>query len=322
MIRYKGKEYADKNVAVLLAAYNGAVYLEDQLRSLVNQSCEDFVCFIHDDGSGDGTDRVIEKFCVAYPDKFVYMGSGRCGGAKQNFMYMLKEIQADYIMFCDQDDYWMEDKIWQSLKRMEAGSDEYGKETPLCVYSDVKVVDSDLNLIAPSYFEYMGKNPDANGLIDLLKTNVTVGCTMMINSALRDEAIGLRNIENIFMHDWWCALLCSLTGEFLCIREPLVLYRQHEGNTVGAHARAGITGKLKRLRNLRGWITIRRMKTDRPRNFAKELLGVLPETNPQYEFLHQLAEIGSQRKLKRIRFYTENELFIKNSNRILQLFFV
>lgn len=322
MIRYKDKIYSNKDVAILLATYNGERYLEEQLNSLLKQSFSEFVCFIHDDGSTDRSEAIINRYCSAYPDKFVNVGSERCGGAKQNFMFLLREIQADYVMFCDQDDYWMAEKVKKTLDVMKGLEEKYGTQTPLCVYSDLKVVDSRLETIADSYFMYMGKNPNANGLIDLLKVNVTVGCTMMINLALRKETIKLQNDENVFMHDWWCALICSAIGKFGFISEPLMLYRQHEGNAVGAHSASNLVGKLRKLADFSKWVRFRRMKMNRPRNFAKELITVIPAENSQYEFLCLLAKIESQGKIKRAHFYFENDLFIENSNKVVQLIFV
>ncbi|MCD8326430.1 MAG: glycosyltransferase family 2 protein [Lachnospiraceae bacterium] len=307
--------------AILLATYNGEKYLGEQLESLVRQSCSDFVCYIHDDASSDETVRIIEDYCTLYPQMFVFLGSSKCGGAKNNFFYLLKHVKSQYYMFCDQDDYWLEDKVERSLNNLKVLESQYGRNIPLCVYADAIITDENLNMAASSYFRKSRKDAEANSLTELLKTNVAVGCTMAFNRALRDEAIIVQNLDNIFMHDWWCVLLCSLSGKMKCIQEPLSMYRQHGDNTVGLKDRS-VSGRLKKVLSWRSWRSYWKMRTERPRRFATELAAIMPKDNVNYDFLEQLALIGEKRKITRIRFYFKNDLFSSTDNKIIQLLFL
>ena len=133
-------------VEILLATYNGKKYLKQQLDSLLNQTFEDFKIIIRDDSSKDKTMDIIMEYKEKYPEKIkVIEDDVKCGSSVSNFMQLIKHATAPYIMFCDQDDYWLPNKIEISLKKMR--QEENDKNKPILIYTDYKVVDSNLNSI-------------------------------------------------------------------------------------------------------------------------------------------------------------------------------
>ncbi len=319
MLVYGGKEYPNTGTAILVATFNGEKYLREQLDSLVVQTTQNFICFLHDDVSSDRTVEIVEEYCERYPEKFVYLGSQKCGGAKQNFFYMLGLVDADYILFCDQDDVWLPMKIERCLSEMHNLEKVYGKDAPLCVYSDLMAVDEKMNTMEDSLWGEFGNK---NKTLDLMKNNVLKGCVMMINSDLRAEMLKFKNLDNISMHDWWGGLVCSLLGEMTYIPESLVLYRQHADNVIGAQLEKNYSKKIKNLFSLRKWIKGKQEWINRRRRYALELLELIPEDHPQYVFLKQLANIGEKNKIARLRFYFKNDLIIQTSSLLYQLMFI
>ena len=103
-----------RKLAILLATYNGERYLQEQIDSLYRQTYKDWVLYIHDDGSTDGTCGIISKNAAEHGNIVVMEHQGG-HGAKDNFFGMLERVDADYYMFCDQDDVWLEDKVEKSL---------------------------------------------------------------------------------------------------------------------------------------------------------------------------------------------------------------
>ncbi|WP_302579572.1 glycosyltransferase family 2 protein [Clostridium saudiense] len=308
-----------KKVAIIMATYNGENYIEAQLKSIKAQSYTNYCCFIHDDNSNDRTKEILQKFCCQNKEHFVIIDSPPRGGAKENFMYLLKSISADYIMFCDQDDIWFPNKIERTLNEMK--KIENG-ENYVCVHSDLKVVNSELDILNSSYYNYTGKNPNRNRLNHLLIENVVVGCTMMINSNLRTQALKVENENNIFMHDWWIALIAATEGELVFIEEPLMLYRQHEGNSVGAFTSKSFLDKLIQYIYLKKTIDKKFFKINRARKFAKELSNIIDNRNAYYKFIKEYSVIKRESKIKRIKFYYKNKLFNDNKSIFWQLLWV
>ena len=104
-------------VMVLLSAYNGEKYLDTQLQSLREQIYEHVRVIVRDDGSTDNTIKILEKWHNKYPEWLTWY-SGTNIGYKKSFITLLYDApESDYYAFCDQDDFWKEDKWNRPEKR-------------------------------------------------------------------------------------------------------------------------------------------------------------------------------------------------------------
>jgi len=222
------------NIDILLATYNGAAYLPEQLDSLFAQSCQDFRVIARDDGSTDGTVEVLNRYAGFHPDRFVVANNdGRRLGASGSFGALLALSAAGYVMFCDQDDVWLPDKVAVSLAAMRDLERVHGMASPLLVSTDLKVVDDRLAEIAESFWRFSRIHPERlTCLPRVLMQNFATGCTVMVNRPLLDLALPVP-AESV-MHDWWLALVATVFGKTLPIRRATVLYRQHQRNDIGA----------------------------------------------------------------------------------------
>lgn len=220
-------------VDILMATYHGEKYLETQIYSILNQSFQDFRLLICDDHSKDRTSQLLEEFSVKYPDKIVIIKSEKNLGAKGNFSYLMQHAEANYIMFADQDDFWMKEKIEKTLNEMKRLENVHGRLLPLLVHSDLTVVDQDCAVLDNSFWKYSNLKVDSYQKINrFLVQNVVTGCTMMINQNLCKLSFPIP--AESFMHDWWIALVASAFGKIGLVNEPTILYRQHSSNTLGA----------------------------------------------------------------------------------------
>ena len=234
-------------VTVLLAVYNGEKYLSAQIESILCQTEQNFKIIIRDDGSRDNSPAIIKEYAEKYPDKISVMKGTPTGSAATNFATMLEVCDDDYIMFCDQDDVWLPFKIEKTLAAMKSAEGD-NKNIPVLVHGDLSVVDEKLNITAPSFFKFQRLYQQNVSFPHLLVQNYVTGCTVMINRALKQKCGSVP--ENCAMHDWWLALIAQLFGKIVCINEPLMLYRQHTDNQVGAKASYGFALIRRKLATL------------------------------------------------------------------------
>lgn len=235
-------------VDVLLATYNGSKYLVEQLESILAQTYPNVRILISDDGSTDATMEILRQYHARWGTRLVLLPNPSAGkGVIRNFenlmLASLDDGLASWVVFSDQDDVWYPEKIAVTLSEMRRTEGSDGRNTPCLVHSDLVVVDEELAVLSPSFARYQRMMPGACSPLSLLSVNQVTGCTMMVNRALLQMALPLPT-ETI-MHDWWCALI-SGSGRRSFIDTPLMLYRQHGANQVGAKDR-GLTTRLLRM---------------------------------------------------------------------------
>lgn len=233
-------------VIILMATYNGERYLLEQIQSLQNQTYKNWQLIIRDDNSSDRSLKIIEEALTS--DDRISILNDNLGNVKsaQNFSILLEHVKStdSYIMFCDQDDIWMEDKVEKSLIEMKKLEKEFGANKPLVVYGTYRMINENRNYLPLAIPDYSTK-PTLNLL---LSQNYIYGCTMMINNKLLNLSIPIpESAEN---HDYWIVLV-SITnqGLFKYLKEPLLLYRQHESNVSGSFKNSFMLNRLKRIFN-------------------------------------------------------------------------
>ena len=208
-------------VNILLSTYNGEQYLKEQVKSIQDQTYQDWQLLIRDDGSTDGTVEIIQELMAQ--DKrirFINQGAIENLGVIKSFHALLKYEKADLYCFSDQDDVWLPDKI--ALQVAEA--EKHPQEVPLLVYTDLKVVDENLNVQHESMIRTQSDHANTE-LIQELTENTVTGGVAVINHALADLWTGQEK-HALLMHDWYLALLATSFGKLIYIDQPTELYRQ------------------------------------------------------------------------------------------------
>jgi len=242
-------------IAILLPTYNGAQYLQEQLDSLFAQDYENFLIVTRDDGSSDASADIIGKNAARSPEHFHIVESdgeniGACAGFSILMEYVLDKqedlgFDAVYMMFCDQDDVWHRNKVSQSIAALQALEKRYPFRACL-VHSDLRVVNETLEPIANSFFTYQGLRPKKRSFARFLVSNSVTGCTAIVNEKLAAMATPIP--KQAIMHDWWLALLSAAFGHIETIDAPLIDYRQHQQNTVGAKPYASSKWSVRKIK--------------------------------------------------------------------------
>lgn len=237
-------------VDIIMATYNGEMYISEQIDSILNQTYKNFKLYIRDDGSSDNTIEIIKKYVNLYPNKIVLVEDNKANlGSIGNFNELISYSKNKYCMFCDQDDIWLNNKIEITLKEMKNLELNHGQNTPILIHTDLKVVNNELEIIEESFWNYTGINPNLNTYNRLLVMNTVTGCTMMINDSLK-QIIG-HIPKECEMHDWWIAIVASVTGKIGVLNEQTILYRQHNNNVAGAVSKNGYANKIRKIFELK-----------------------------------------------------------------------
>ena len=216
-------------ISILLSTYNGEKYLKEQLDSLFSQSYKDFEIIARDDGSSDETINILKSYNIKILDTDKNLGAKLSFSTLLN--YAVKNTDAEYFMFCDQDDIWKSDKIEKTINMMKE-LEKTNSNLPLLVHTDLEVVDEKLNVLNKSFWKYEKRDPSLNSINRLIMQSTVTGCTMMINRKLAELSLPVS--ENSIMHDWWISMVASSFGKIAYLEESTISYRQHSSNDTGS----------------------------------------------------------------------------------------
>lgn len=234
-------------IDVLLSTYNGEKYIREQIDSLILQTYPDWHLLIRDDGSSDRTLELINYYQKKYPEKIKIIEDSY-GNIKptNSFAVLLEYTTAPYIMFCDQDDIWLPDKIELTYLKMKKLENDY-VSLPLLVFSDLKLYADDGRIISDSFIKYQNMKPDVvYNTWMCMAMSVVPGCTIMINHIAKKCVLP---IPSFMVHDYWIVTMISYYGKCEFIDAPTIYYRIHQHNSVGIN-NVGKSYLISKIRNI------------------------------------------------------------------------
>lgn len=285
-------------VLILLTTYNGQRFIGEMIDSLLVQDHKSIHIVISDDCSTDDTPQIVSDYASRFPDMITFYQSNlKFGNAQAHFLHLLEQFHdADYIMFCDQDDVWHPDKVSRTLQFVKQA--EPDTPCPILAHTDLHVVDEHLEQIHPSFCRYSNIDGTRIAFNQLLVHNVVTGCTVMLNRELANLATSRTfDKKSVIMHDWWLAILAAACGRVVFLNEPTIEYRQHNSNTVGAQ-------NVRSLSFLWSWITARKMK--------KSMTLCLQQARSLYEAYQDFLPADAKETLAAFLSTEKKNIFARN----------
>ena len=234
-----------EKIDILLATYNGEEYIKEQIDSILNQTYSNFRLLISDDNSTDKTLEIIRDY-EKKDDRIKVFENKENSGVIKNFEFLLKQVESDLYMLSDQDDVWYENKIEETYRKLKEDDADL-------VFTDLEVVDENLNTIYSSMNNYKGLTNKINKTIGSYKLvylyNVITGCTILSKKKFIKEILPLPNDTKNLLHDMWIGLVIALKGKISYLNKPTIKYRQHGTNEIGTKKVSNEMNSIKEIRD-------------------------------------------------------------------------
>jgi rhamnosyltransferase len=284
-------------VAVLLAAFNGARWLKEQVNSILTQKNVEISLFVSVDQSSDETEAIVSALCDQFPQIKALEFGHKFGGAALNFYHLFQKVDLhpfEYIALADQDDIWLPEKLWRAIS---------------CI-SVLKADAYSSNAIA--YWDNGNKTSiskaQAQTTWDFLFEAAGPGCTYVFSQSL---ALQIQNMliqkaalaEQVWMHDWlFYAFTRSKKLRWFIDEQSLILYRQHSLNQVGANI--GMRAFIKRSNKvLSGWALGQSLQIAKTLNLDHLDFINQWKSGSRVAYLHLAKESWQCRRKLRDKFY-------------------
>ena len=283
-------------ISIAMCTYNGAEFLPAQLQSIIAQSRPADEIVICDDSSTDNTRNLLEKFAAESSIPVTLHFNDQNLGSLKNFERAITLCTGDVIALSDQDDVWRSDKL-RLFETVLNNSPSAG-----IVFSDAAIVDEQLNPLHRRMWDEVGFDAHKRKLVktgralEVLVTGWTVtGATMAFRS--RFVKLSLPIPEEIAMiHDGWIALTIAAVADVVAIDEPLIQYRQHAQQQIGAPARKEAAPELHGLQAIE--------TAFRRRNSSAELHKILETLEAR--LLGQASEFDTRKALSFVSDYARH----------------
>lgn len=266
-------------ISVVMATYNGSLYLSEQLESLTKQTYPNIEIIVIDDGSTDNTIEILKSYQLKHSNIKIFINDLNLGYVK-NFEKGCTLATGEYIALCDQDDYWHPEK----LSKMQAAIGDY----PL-IYCDSILCEESLIPIGVKISDRVNCRDFDNCLQQAIFCRIYGHATLIKKSFL----VKTLPFLDLTPHDWWLSFTATFYGGSKYLPEPLVSYRQHSSNIFGA---AGNKSKKKNYKISKSEVNKKELKIIRLRinafyNFCpnelvyeKEILRKLTKCYESFSF--------------------------------------
>ena len=180
------------NVSVILITYNGSSYLQEQLRSILDNFDQNDELIIIDDCSCDNTIKLAEQVLSEYDVNYIIHQNEKNIGIRHNIVLGTMMAKNDIVVYSDQDDIWLNNKLERIKGAFTRGIALYVHNAQYCG-TDLNNLRSDLS------FEHL---KTSKSIVKNLFRNGYIGCCMAIDRRYFQQKV-LQKVRHSVMHDWY-----------------------------------------------------------------------------------------------------------------------
>jgi glycosyltransferase involved in cell wall biosynthesis len=220
-------------ISVCIATYNGQDFIEEQIKSILNQLDQNDEIIISDDGSKDLTIDICKKFnddrIKLIFNKNQHNNSLAINRATKNFENAITYSKGDLIFLCDQDDIWHQNKV-QIVK------DLFIESNCMCLVHDAILINTKGEKIANSYFEKLNSRP---GLINNIFKNSFLGCCMAFRKEIKESILPFP--KKLHAHDMWIGIISNIYFKVNYSNQKLTYYRRHSNSITNSGSKSDNT---------------------------------------------------------------------------------
>ena len=292
------------SVAVVVATYNGATYLLAQLESIALQTHKPAQIIIVDDASSDDTVRIANKFATEHPNVLVVQNETRLGYIK-NFEKGMLLATASYVALSDQDDIWVPHKLETLLANIGG---------QMLAYSDSELIDAEGQLLNQKMSTIKNQLAYHTPIMYAIGAWAP-GHAMLFKKELIEKAAPF---PTLVTHDFWLGFVATCYGTVVYVNEPLVHYRQHAQNAIGADTTKNKTASLSLAQKKQQARARMQLLYNKVKETGHMHVGVFEKINNSY------AGFSLSNNFKRAKiFYTHRNLILayKKKSPLLKVLF-
>ncbi len=206
-------------VSIVLCTYNGEKFLQPQLDSLENQTYQNIEVICSDNNSSDSTPVLLKDWCTKNNNRFFVSCTDK--GLNKNFFSAIKYANGQYILFCDQDDIWHENKVEELIN-----FHKINKEASMVYCRSKAFADT---VPTDFYFNFRQHPLEGNQIKKTLLSSFTLGHNICIKKEILNQIPVPGN--EVIAFDWWITVSAMCLSEIKCLPKVRTLWRHHTSNT-------------------------------------------------------------------------------------------
>lgn len=221
-------------LSVAICTYNGSKFLLEQLESIAKQTRQPDELVVCDDRSTDSSVEIVREFATSVPFPVRVFVNSENLGSTRNFEQAIRFCEGEIIVLADQDDVWLPEKL-DRLEKTFTNSPNVG-----LAFSDAEIVDAALKPTGERMWSLLNFNEaeqsairNGNALQVLLPGWFVTGATAAFRGKFRELILPIP-LDLALIHDGWLGAVVSSVADVALIPEPLILYRQHAQQQIGA----------------------------------------------------------------------------------------